>query len=80
MIKNKPYYIYNDLCKKIEKDSIDISEKDKEINILKKIVDKSDISINSLVDMLIKEDLSSEERQYINNIINNKIKKKGMIE
>ena len=77
----KPYHLYEDLCTKIEKDTRNISDlkeiikdKNEEIKFLKELIKESDITVNSLIDLLINmSGLTSQQRKYINELIANKI-------
>lgn len=77
----KPYHLYEDLCDKIEQDNRNISDlkeiikdKDEENKFLKELIKQSDITVNSLIDLLINmNDLTSQQRKYINELISKKI-------
>lgn len=77
----KPYHLYEDLCDKIEQDNRNISDlkeiikdKDEENKFLKELIKQSDISVNSLIDLLINMNgLTSQQRKYINELIANKV-------
>lgn len=77
----KPYYLYADLCEKIENDNKDISDlkeiikdKNEEIKFLKELIKKSDITVNKLIDLLINTNgLTSQQRKYINEVIAEKV-------
>lgn len=77
----KPYHLYEDLCNKIEQDNRNISDlkeiikdKDEENKFLKELIKQSDITVNSLIDLLINMNgLTSQQRKYINELISKKI-------
>lgn len=77
----KPYHLYEDLCDKIEQDNRSISDlkeiikdKDEENKFLKELIKRSDITVNSLIDLLLNmNELTSQQRKYINELISKKI-------
>lgn len=77
----KPYHLYEDLCDKIEQDNRNISDlkeiikdKDEENKFLKELIKRSDITVNSLIDLLLNmNELTSQQRKYINELISKKI-------
>lgn len=76
----KPYYLYNELCEKIEQDMKSIKELKQTIKELsyeliffQDFVEKSDIGVDYMVHYLLKNDLNSNQRRYINELIGVKV-------
>ena len=76
----KPYYLYNELCEKIEEDMKSIKELKQTIKELsyeliffQDFVEKSDIGVDYMVHYLLKNDLNSNQRRYINELIAEKV-------
>lgn len=76
----KPYYLYNELCEKIEQDMKSIKELKQTIKELsyeliffQDFVEKSDIGVDFMVQYLLKNDLNSNQRRYINELIGEKV-------